>query len=232
MTVAAKMTAIGYYLHAVRNVDRFVVAQINAAFDELHLQRPTNTASQLKGLTTGTNRRLLLDSKGYRLTSAARDQVAKLLPEATPKQIVTELRRLEAQVTNPYQKTFLAEAITCFAHGAYRASIVMTWNLAFHHVCTYILAGHLSAFNSQLSLAFPKKKPITKHSDFEDLAESEVIMVAKGAQIFSVSTTKVLSEKLTKRNSSAHPSSLIVMPITADEVISDLVQNILLRPIL
>jgi hypothetical protein len=195
--------------------------------------RPSNPTSQLKSLVKGSNKRMLHDAKGFRLSSVGRDQVAKMLPaETKPKQIVTELKKLEAQVSDPHQKTFLAETISCFSHGAYRASIVMAWNLAYHHACAYIAAGHLSAFNAQLAKAYPKKKPIGKHSDFEDLKESEVIEVAKGAQVFSVSTSKVLSEKLGKRNSAAHPSSVIVMPVTADEVISDLVQNILLRPTL
>ncbi|MGH8813240.1 MAG: hypothetical protein ACREXO_14600 [Advenella sp.] len=206
------------------------MGNINLAFDELHLQRPSNTTSQVKGMATGANKRILHDANGFRLSSAARDQVAKLLPtEVAPKQIIAELKKLEMQVTDLHQKTFLAETITCFVNGAYRAAIVMAWNLAYHHACTYILAGQLPAFNAQLAKAYPKKKPVSKHSDFEDFKESEVIEVAKGARVFSVSTSKVLAEKLAKRNNAAHPSSVIVMPVTADEVISDLVQNIILR---
>lgn len=230
MSVANQILVIGYYLHTVSQLEKFVVGHVNTAFDELHLPRPSNASSQLKGLTTGTKKRMLHDARGFRLSSTARDQVEKMLPaEAAPKQIVAELKKLEAHVTDPHQKTFLEETIMCFSHGAYRAAIVMAWNLAYHHACAYILVGHLPAFNAQLSKAYPKKKIIGKHSDFEDLKESELIEVAKGAQVFSVSTSKVLSEKLAKRNSAAHPSSVIVMPVTADEVISDLVQNIILR---
>lgn len=233
MTTVEKMVVIGYFCHTAKHLDRFVVGHVNLAFDELHMQRPANASSQLTEMTKATVKRMLKDSKGYRLTASSRDFVEALLPkEQSPKQIVDELKKLEAQVSDPHQKVFLEETITCFSHGAYRAAIVMAWNLAYHHACTYIFTGHLPAFNAQLAVAFPKKKAITKHSDFEDLKESEVISVAKGAQIFSVSTSKVMSEKLTKRNSSAHPSSVIVMPVTADEVISDLVQNIILRPTL
>jgi hypothetical protein len=233
MSVVNQMLAIGYYLHTVRKLDKFVVGNINLAFDDLHLPRPSNPTSQLKGLTTGKNKRLLHDAKGYRLTSVTRDQIVKLLPpQVVQKQLVVELKKLEAQVTDPHQKTFLEETITCFSHGAYRAAIVMAWNLAYHHACAYILAGHLVDFNKQLALAHQKKKPISQHTDFEDLKESDVIAVAKGAQIFSVSTSKVMTEKLTKRNTAAHPSSLTIMPVTAEEVISDLVQNIILRPTL
>lgn len=231
MSVANKMLVVGYYLHTVKKLERFGVKQVNLAFDELHQSRPTNTTSQLKGMMTGGDKRILQDAKGFRLSSTARQKIAKLVPSpTTAKQIVSELKILEMRITDPHQKTFLEEAIACFEHGAYRAAIVMAWNLAFHHTCAYIFSGHLTAFNEQLTKAYPKKKTIGKPSDFEDLKESEVIEIAKGAQVISVSTSKVLSEKLMKRNSAAHPSSLVVMPVTADEVISDLVQNILLRP--
>lgn len=230
MTVAAKMVAIGYYLHTVKNKEKFVVGDINLAFDALHMARPTNATSQLKGLTTGFVKRLLHDSKGYRLTATARAQVEKLLPAvSTPKQTAIDLRALEAQVIDPHQKTFLDEAIICFENKAHRASIVMAWNLAYHHACAYVLSRHVAAFNTQLAKAYPKKKAITKHSDFEDLKESEVIEVGKGAQIFSKATAGTLDANLTIRNSAAHPSSTVISPIKAEAVIDDLVKNIILR---
>lgn len=230
MPVSEKMVVIGYYLNEVQGLDRFGSTNINACFDTLHLDRPSNASSQLSGMARGASRRLLRDKRGYRLNSVTRDKVAAMLPKPVEvKHLVTELKKLEAQLSDVHQKTFLAETILCFSNGAYRASIVMAWNLAYHHACGYILANHLQAFNAQLNKAFPKKKTIGKHSDFEDIQESDVIEVAKGAQIFSKATSGTLKAKLDIRNMAAHPSSTVVTPIKAEEVITDLVHNVLLR---
>jgi hypothetical protein len=233
MPVSEKIVVIGYFINEVAKLDRFSATAINNSFDVLHLDRPSNASSRLSGLATGGLKRLLRDAGGYRLNSVTREKVAAMLPKPVEvKQLVTELRKLEAQMTDPHQKTFLAETILCFSHGAFRAAIVMAWNLAYHHACSYILANHLAAFNLQMAKAFPKKKAVGKHSDFEDLQESDVIEIAKGAQIFSKATSGTMKAKLDIRNMAAHPSSTVVAPIKAEEVIIDLVQNVLLRPTL
>ena len=229
---AEKMLVIGYWLHEDKKVDWFKPSDINAGFEALHLGKPANASSQLTGMTTGWSKRLIKNSKGFKLIAGTRDRIAAMCPQqAEPKQIAVELKKLEALLTDAQQKTFLAETIQCFQHEAYRASIVMGWNLAYHHVCAYIVARHLVAFNAQLQKVH-KKGPLSKHSDFEDLKESTVIEVGKGANILSKATGTILSAKLTTRNLAAHPSSWVASPITAEEVITDLVHNIILRPTL
>jgi hypothetical protein len=225
-----KILIFGWYLHEVKRQDRFSASQINQCFDLMHMSKSANTGSMMRQLANGANKRLLQDSKGYRLSAGAREAMGRIFPiRKTATETVLLLRSLQAKIQNQHQQTFLAETIVCYENGAYRAAIVMAWNLAYHHACDYVLQSHLKTFNAQLKIAFPKKNVINKHSDFEDLREAQVIDVAKGAQIFSVSTSKVLSEKLGKRNTAAHPSSVVITDLTAQEVIADLVQNILLR---
>lgn len=230
LTVSEKMLVVGFYFHVVKMMDRFVASDINAAFDMLHLAKPTNAGSQLSAMTNGNVKKVLGTSKGFKLSSSSRQTVAAWLPTIVePRQILIELKQLEANITNLQQRTFLHEANVCFANQAYRAAIVMGWNLAYHHVCTFIFDSHLSAFNARLPIQFKNEKPIVKFSDFEAVKESIVIEVAKGAAVISHSTAKTLKAKLDVRNSAAHPSALVVLPVTAEEVISDLVQNILLK---
>jgi hypothetical protein len=231
--LSEKVLVIGYWFHEHQKQEWFKSAQVNAGFDKLHEHRPANAASLMKGMSEGSSKRLIRsESKGFKLNSDTRERIEALIPAGAPRQGLVDLKKLEAQIGDPAQRTFLGEAIVCFEHHAYRAAIVMAWNLAYHHACAYIVAAHLGAFNMQLAKAFPKKKPISKHTDFEDLQESEVIEVAKGAQIFSKTTAATLKAKLDIRNMAAHPSSVVVLPIKAEEVISDLVQNVILRPVL
>ncbi|WP_431129679.1 hypothetical protein [Variovorax paradoxus] len=230
LSINDKILAFGYFFHTERKVERFFPANINSLFDDVHFNRPSNTPSQMKALTTTKPKRLLVDGKGYRLSADARDKIAAMLPPAvTPKQVTVELKKLEALVTDPAQKTFLEETIICFSQGAYRASIVMAWNLAYHHVCTFIFNHHLTTYNGRLPINNRNEKPIGQFADFEKTTERVVIEVAKGANIINKTTYKTLDAKLDIRNTAAHPSSASIQPITAEEVITDLVQNILLK---
>ena len=225
-----KILIVGYYLHTFKGKDKFVAADINAAFDSLHISKPSNATSQLNAMTKGLVKKILGTAKGFKLSSISREGIAAMLPSTVePKEILIQLRQLEAKITNSQQKTFLHEANVCFAHEAYRAAIVMGWNLAYHHVCTFIFENHLASFNERLPLQYKNERSILKFSDFEDMKESVLIAVAKGAGVISQSTAKTLKAKLDIRNSAAHPSAVVVLPVTAEEVIADLVQNILLK---
>jgi hypothetical protein len=115
---------------------------------------------------------------------------------------------------------------------AYRSCIVMTWNLAYSHLIHWILASQqrLDDFNAAISKRYPKKPPITiSHYDhFEELKESEVIEVCNSAGLLNSGVVRILKEKLGKRNTSAHPSSAVVVQSQADDVITDLVNNVVL----
>ena len=111
----------------------------------------------------------------------------------------------------------------------------MTWNLAYSHLLDFILHHHLDAFNTKYESSLPgkwakaKAAPITKYDDFSvDLKESEVIEVAKSANVISNDVHKILIAKLGRRNSAAHPSSVKIEQLQAEEYIDDLVKNVVL----
>lgn len=220
-----------WYLHEIEQKDRFQTTDLGFCFDVVHAPRPSALSTSLTRLCDKKPARLIKDSKGYRLAAHVRTEMSALLPvRATSVKTTQLLNGLLDRVNDTAQKTFLAETLTCFKYHAYRASIVMAWNLAFSDVLDRILANHLAEFNAQLLKVVQKSTAITKRSDFEDYKESKIIEVARGAGIFSASTAKILTEKLNKRNTAAHPSTVTVLAVTAEEVIADLVENIILRP--
>lgn len=228
-----KIKVFAWYLHEEKQQERFSGTELNKCFDEVHLPRPANVSAMLRGMTLTTPKQVLKDAKGYRLSASSRDQMSELLPvRRTAAQATELLRTLESRINNLHQRTFLSEALVCFSSGAYRASIVMAWNLAYSHFCDYVFDTELSKFNAQLKIARPKFDPIAKRTDFEDMKESVAIEIARGAGILSAASAKTLSEKLGKRNTAAHPSSTVITSVTAEEVIHDLVENILLRSVL
>src|SRR5215467_8872662 len=108
----------------------------------------------------------------------------------------------------------------------------MTWNLAFDHLLRWILkdAKRLADFNAAIPRRYPKKSPfaIITQEHFEELKEPEVIEICNSAFLMSGNIIKILKEKLTKRNTAAHPSSVVVVQSQADDVVTDLVNNVVL----
>lgn len=225
-----KIEIFAWFLHEIKGQERLSAAELSGCFDAIHEPRPSNIHRDLSSLCERKPARMLKDVKGYRLASTTRSELGeKFQVRQTTVKTTALLDGLATRVTDPAQRTFLVETLICFKNQAYRAAIVMAWNLAFSDVVDRILAKDLDRFNAQRAKAFLKTKEVTKRSDFEDLKESTMLEIARGAGILSASSFKILDEKLGKRNTAAHPSIVIVSPVTAEEVIHDLVENIMLR---
>jgi hypothetical protein len=143
-----------------------------------------------------------------------------------------DLRKLLTHITNPAQNEFLKEAIDCLEISAYRASIVMVWNLTVDHLFAYILKHKLTAFNAALSLNTDKRIKITSvtdRDDFNEIPENKFIEFCRTAKIISNDIRKILDTKLGIRNTYAHPSNLTVGETKAVEFVEDLVNNVILK---
>jgi hypothetical protein len=229
-TLTGKIEIFGWYLHEVGGKARFSPADLTKCFQLAHCSEPGNIYGLLLQLSTKKPARLLKDSQGYRLSAAVRDQIGTGLGRSSSAAVSALLSGLLPKVTDTAQKTFLEEALICFRNKAYRAAIVMSWNLTYTHVCDQIFANHLPAFNTQRTKVHPKLPEVVKATDFEDYGERQVVEICRGARIFDATVCKILVERLNRRNSAAHPSSAIFTAVQAEDMITDLVNNILLNP--
>ena len=151
-------------------------------------------------------------------------------------QITQLLKGLPAQIPDLHERTYLDEALACYGAGAFRGAVTMAWNLAYHHLCQFILTNKLAEFNARWPISNPghhKKAGITAVTRIEDFGEefkeSQVITIARDANIISGNVFKVMDGKLGIRNSAAHPSDIKVEQLQADYFIDDLVKNVVLR---
>jgi hypothetical protein len=62
----------------------------------------------------------------------------------------------------------------------------------------------------------------------EELKESEVIAVCNTVGLINSNIIRILKEKLGKRNTAAHLASVIIVQSQADDVVTDLVNNVVL----
>jgi len=221
-----------WHLAMQRQKPRFAGADVAACFDESGCHKPSSVSPFLASLAK--QKFLIKKNSGYELSRLAREQLDPVLGKREATIAVDKLlQELPGKLTIQTEKVFLEEALMCFRHSAFRAAIVMTWNLAYDHFLKVILNDpqkHAN-FNSQLPKSFAKAavSTIKTQDDFEFLKEYEVLQVAKTATIISNSVHKILKEKLDRRNTAAHPSNVVISQHTAEEFILDLVQNVVLK---
>jgi hypothetical protein len=223
-----------WHLAVQRQQANFNGVHVAACFDEASCPKPSSISPFLSSLASQKPPFLIKRNGSFELTRHAREQFDSVLGKRDTAIAVDKLLQdLPTKLSIEAEKVYLEEALTCFQRGAFRAAIVMVWNLAYDHLCKVILNNprHLADFNTQLPRTYPKADilAINVRDDFEALKESQVLQVAKSANIISGSVHKILKEKLDRRNIAAHPSNVAVSQLTAEDFILDLVQNVVLK---
>ena len=229
-----KIQLFGWFLH--KSKDRFKAADIRQCYDKLALERPSNIPDLLDKLTRQVPKKVMKDTRGYYLLKPARDGLeSKFGVRDITVQIARLLETLPSKIPDLAESEYLKEALICLKHGAFRAAIVMTWNLSFHHLCAHILKNHLPQFNSRWLVVYQGhhksgKKEILKLEDFnEELKESQIIAICNSAGIITSNIHRILEAKLSRRNSAAHPSGLSISQLQAEEFVDDLIRNVVLN---
>jgi len=225
----------GWYIHVHRDKQRFDQAGIRACYEELSMAVP-NMSLLFTRLLERKPKVMLQDGAGCYLEATTRHKLdEKYGLHETTIAVSKLLKELPGKISNNAEKLFLSEAIICYHNKAFRAAIIMAWNLAYDHLLHWILkdAARLAAFNGSIIARIGARRgtglTIGKREDFEDLKESEVLDICAGANLFvSGNTKKILDIQLTKRNMAAHPSLVVIDGPAADDTISSLVNNVVL----
>lgn len=231
---ADKIRFFAWFLHSKKEKERFSPTDIRVCYDGLSLEQPRNVNSYFDKMCARRPREVLRDSQGYALEKRLRDELEKK-HGSRPATIQADrlLLDLPSKIPDLAERIFLEETILCFRCKAFRATIVMAWNLAFDHLCNYLFSDvrRIEAFNQQLPKSFPRARigVVASKDDFGELKESEVLQVARSANLISNDLNVVLKEKLGKRNTAAHPSSIDIAPHTAEEYVIDLINNAVLK---
>jgi hypothetical protein len=227
-----RIKLFGWFLHSVQNKERFESGDIRRAYDGLCLDKPANLTQLIEQLGQKRPKEVLKDKRGYYLAGAVRDSLSTKYG-SRPAAIYVDklLRDLPARIPSLIERTYLDEALNCFNVASFRAAVIMAWNLAFDHLCEFVLTKHLTDFNLQLSKSYPKTdvNSINKRDDFNELKEFQVLMVCKSAGIITENLFKVMKEKLDRRNIAAHPSGIQTTQPTAEHFIIDLVENVIFK---
>lgn len=225
---ADKLRFFAWVLHADGKED-IKPADFGACFDAVHLARPPGLYRAIEALEQ--QRDLLPSPKkgvGLRLSKKHRDaHDAKYGQRRVTVEVLKELEGLPAKLSNPLQREYLDEALKCFRAGAWRAAIIMAWNLAYDHLCEHVMAKKLAEFNAQCT-GWKKQFIVNARTDLRKLDERTVIDTCRTATITDKTFDKCLVRNLEIRNDAAHPSGSRYSQSQAEAFMMDIVQNVVL----
>ena len=232
---ADKIRFFAWFQHTVLGKPRFVTKDIASCYDALNYDKP-NISQFLADMEKRKPKVLLRNGDGYALEGRIRDEFDRRFGSRESTVVVDRLLSdLPGKIPDQAEREFLSEALTCFRNKAFRASVVMTWNLTYFHLCHYILKHKLAEFNTEYPIQFPgihkkaKAPVIATYEDFSsDLKESEVIRICRAANILTKEQAKALDRQIDRRNTAAHPSTTSITYIQAEEFIHDLITNVVL----
>lgn len=229
-----KIRFFAWFLHSQKGLDRFTPADIRQCYETLSMEKPLDVNPYLSKMLDRSPREVLRDSRGYTLEKRVRDKLEQAYGQRPVTiQVGQLLADLPAKIPDIAERVFLDETIRCFRCQAFRATIVMAWNLAYDHLLEFVIRdpSRLSAFNAQLPKTCPKARisAVSVKDDFAELKESDVLQVIRSANIIGNGLHHLLKEKLNKRNTAAHPSSVEISPHTAEEYVIDLITNAILK---
>jgi hypothetical protein len=230
-----KIKVFGWWLHTYGNQSNFSGSDILKCYDKLDFAKPSSIGPYLAPLVD--KKELLKSPAGYRLEHGVRAQLDALYGQpVTTAEISGLLRALPGKLPTLTESEYLEEALTCYHSKAFRAAIVMTWNLAYAHLCDYVVANKLAEFNGWWQQQYRgdhKNGPraIAVATDFadEELTEHKVLKICLDAGIITKNVYNVLHAALGRRNAAAHPNSVVLKQLQVDAYIDDLVNNAVLK---
>ncbi len=200
----------------------------------MHFPPPASFGAYFKTLTD--KKELLKAGTGYKLSHKVREQLdAAYGTSEITMTINALLTDLAGKLPDMAERVYYQEALLCYNGGSRRAAVVMTWNIAYSHLCDHILKNRLADFNARWVLSMPnahknKTKIIAVMDDFNDhLKESEVLAVCRDGNIITKNIYNIMHAALGRRNAAAHPNAVIIDQLQADAYIKDLIENVVLR---
>lgn len=234
LTHAEKVKHFVWYLQTGGGKTAVRVSDVRVCYSVSDLDLPGNLQRSMDALAEKRPPDLLKSSSGYRLHATALAVLNGKYGRAESTVMVERaLAELPAKLSNASEREFLEETLTCYRHHAFRATIVMVWNLAYDHLMHWILndPARLSRFNQGIPKRNPKKSHVSVEvrADFEELKEDEVVDIASHLTGISDNMKRSLKEKLGRRNMYAHPSTMVISKPQVDDMITDLVNNVILK---
>jgi len=230
LTPKERVKRIAYIHYLLTDNSTFNLKDLTMLFNSNNLVSP-NISRELSTICTGKSREIFKTKNGFVLERGFIKLMDEKFAVKYTKEISIQFQEQLDRVKQPIQKEFLQDAFSCFNAKLYRPTILMTWIVVMDVLYEYVLSHYLISFNAEL-IKTNKKIIIQKKGDFEDLKESTFIELLRASSVISKEQKKILDEKLSVRNSAAHPNSTSFKEAKTvtfvEELFNDIVKDFLI----
>lgn len=224
-----KILMFGYYLQNKETYDCFTGKDILKCYSVTSTPKPKNITDSLNKLSEAN--RIIKENDCYVVAGLEVQNLEENILGGKPLiSIKDELKELPSKMPEPEQSEYVEDILGCLQVKAWRAAIVMTWILTLDHLQRYVLANKKDEFNSILqSNHIYRNTTVNEIRDFENIKDSDFIVVLRTCGIIGSSQLKKLKNRLDDRNAYAHPTDLKLTDTMAISFIEDLIHNIILK---
>jgi hypothetical protein len=175
---------------------------------------------------------IVREKSQFRLAGSVRRELDRQFEgDAIEVAVTKSLKDLPSKIPDLAERAFLSETLACYKAGAFRATTVMAWNLAYDHLTRWATTTdeRLAALNDGIRRRLQGRAiVVASHKDLSELTERVVVECCQTGGLIDKNQAEILLEKLKRRNAAAHPSSIVIGQHQANDTISDLVDNVVL----
>jgi hypothetical protein len=120
---------------------------------------------------------------------------------------VIALENMILELESSDEQEYLIEAVQCFRSGSMKAGIVLSWCAFVRFIQIKCEEKGYNKINQAATKLKFKTKKFTKITDFENIKEASLLMLALELKILSKHQKKQMENNLDLRNHCGHPSS-------------------------
>ncbi len=224
-----KIVIFGYYLQYRESYDCFNGKDILSCYSHTSSPKPKNIFDYLNKLSK--SKRIIPENNCFVISGPEIQHVENDILGGKPLiSIKDELQKLPSKMLEPAQSKYVKDILGCIQVKAWRAAIIMMWILTLDHLQRFILSHDLEKFNEILKENKNYKNfKVEKLGDFEEIRDSDFLIVIRTCGIITSSQLKILEKCLDERNRYAHPTDLELTDTMTISFIEDLAHNIILK---
>jgi hypothetical protein len=204
-------------------------ADVARCYDELKLEPPSSIGPFFDLLRRRQPTEMSKDADGCRLEARVLEEFDVAYGRDTAPR-ASDLEEIAEGVADARRRKYLDETLVCFRAGAYRAAVVMAWNLAREVLREQIVAAHAgrgadAATNSARSGSAKE----SADNDLKELTDRQLLTACEQAAVISKSDRHRLTRRLDECDVAVKLSAAAIMPAVAEDLVRSALEDVILR---
>ncbi len=204
-------------------------ADVARCYDELKLKPPSSIGPFFDLLRRRQPTEMSKEADGCRLEARVLEEFDVAYGRDTAPR-ASDLEEIVESVADARRRKYLDETLVCFRAGAYRAAVVMAWNLAREVLREQLVATHAGRVAEAATDA--ARSGVAKESaddDLKELTDRQLLNACEQAAVISKSDRHRLTRRLDECDVAVKLSAAAIMPAVAEDLVRSALEDVVLR---